>query len=242
MLTVEPDQDRQRRVDEEVLAEAVAPALHREPAELVGEEVLEDDDVDEDRDRQPDRADDHHQPVGQRAAHVGDGEREADGDQRLEDQQRHQHRQRRAEARGEDVRDLLVGAPRRAEIAGQHLLDEDPELDPERLVDAELAPDVVDLLLVRDLAGEHVRGVAADPVEQDEHEQDDPEHRRDHLPQASDDVCGHSASLARAESLRRVRHAAATSPPGATSMYCHSACRIGCFLYPSTRGCTSMLR
>ena len=103
--------------------------------------------------------------------------------QRLEDQQRDQDRERRAQARGEDVRDLLVGAPRRAEVGGEDLLHEDPELDVVRLVDAQLAADVVDLLLVGDLAGEHLRGIAADPVEQEEDEQDHPEHRRDHLPQ-----------------------------------------------------------
>ena len=217
MLTVSAIRIGSGGKDEEVLAEAVAPALHREPAELVGEEVLEDDDVDEDRDRQADRADDHHQPVGQGAAHVGDGERQADGEQRFEDQQRQQHRQRRAEARGQDARDLLVGAPRRAVVAGQHLLHEYPELDPDRLVDAELAPDVVDLLLVRDLSREHVRGVAADPVEQDEHQQDDPGHRRDHLPQASNDVCGHCACLpprVGATSLRTPRRCTATRHAG----------------------------
>src|SRR4029450_11721830 len=51
--------------------------------------------------------------------------------------------------------------------------------------------DVLDLLLVRDLPGEHISGVAADSVKEDENEQDDAEHRRDHLPPAPDDVCGH---------------------------------------------------
>ena len=186
MLTDEPDQDRQRRVPDQVLPEVVAPALHREPAELVREHVLEHDDVDEDRDRQADRADDHHHAVGQRAAHVRDGERQADRDDRLEDEQRHQHRQRRPEPRREDVRHRLVGAPRRAEVGGQDLLDEDPELDVVRLVDAELAPDVVDLLGIGDLAGEHVRRVAAEQVEQDEHQQHDAEHRREHLPEPAE--------------------------------------------------------
>ncbi len=204
MLTTSADQDRQRRVDEQVLPEAVAPALHREPAELVGEHVLEDDDVDEDRDRQPDRADDHHRAVGQRAAHVGDGERQADRDDRLDDEQRDQHGERRAEPRRQDVRDRLVRAPRRAEVRGEDLLDEDAELHVVRLVDAELAADVVDLLLVADLAREHVRRVAADPVEQDEHEQHDAEQRRNHLPQSSDDVRGHRRSpSADSDNLRR---------------------------------------
>ena len=187
----EPDQDRQRRVPEQVLGEAVAPALDREPAQPVGEEVLEHDDVDEDRDRQTDGADDHHQPVGERAADVGDGQREADRDQRLQHQQRHQHGQRRPQPGGEDLRDALVGAPRCAEVGGEDLLDEDPQLHPVGLVDAQLPADVVDLLLARDLAGEHVGGVAPDPVEQQEDEQDDARHRRDHLPQPTEHVRDH---------------------------------------------------
>ena len=43
-----------------------------------------------------------------------------------------------------------------------------------RLVDAELAADVLDLLRIGDLAGEQVRRVAADPVEQEEHQQHRP--------------------------------------------------------------------
>ncbi len=322
MLTASPIRIGSARVPEQVLDEAVSPALDRKPAELVGEEILEDDDVDEDRDRQAHRADDHHHAVGQRSAHVRDRERQADRDQRVEDEQRNQHGQRGTEARRQDVRYLLVGAPARAEVGGEDLLDEDPELHVVRLVDAELAADVVDLLLVADLAGQDVRRVAADGVEKHEHQQHDPQHRRDHLPDASSNVTGHRARpsprrIARgtdsgckerpgdprpgasqyhspegalASSLVKRRRRAGSgggealpaaaraarlssgllgttrrnapalpllhllllflgrrSDPhylvlSATSMYAHSLCRIGCFLKPSTRGCTSMLR
>ena len=89
------------------------------------------------------------------------------------------------------MRHRFVGAPARAEVGGDHLLDEDPQLHIPRLVDAELLADVGDLLGARDLAREHVCGIAADPVEQDEHQHDHPEHRRDHLPEPPDDVCVH---------------------------------------------------
>ena len=192
------DQDRQQRIVEQVLAERIAPPLHWKPAELVGEEILEHDDVDQNRNRQADGADDHHHPVGQRPAHIRDGKCQRDGDQRIEHQQRHDHRQRRTQSRRENIGDTLVRAPARAEIRGDDLLDENPELDVVRLIDADLPADVVDLFLARDLPGEHVRRIAADGVEQNEHEQHDAEHRRDHLPDSSNDVGGHR-SLARGQ-------------------------------------------
>src|SRR3989454_10070908 len=45
------DDDRQHAVAQQVLGEADAPALHREPAELVGEHILEHQDVHQDADR-----------------------------------------------------------------------------------------------------------------------------------------------------------------------------------------------
>src|SRR5450755_250673 len=133
----EPDQNGKRRVDDEVLPEAVAPALHREPAKLVGKEILKDDDVNQDRYRQADGADDHHRAVGQRASYVRDTQREADRDDGADDQQRDQHRQRRAEPCRHDVRDRLVGAPARAEVGGEHLPDENAQLHVPGLIDAE---------------------------------------------------------------------------------------------------------
>jgi hypothetical protein len=54
-----------------------------------------------------------------------------------------------------------------------------------RLVDAELAADVGDRLEARHFSGQHIGRIAADPVEQHEHQQHDPEHRGQHLPQAA---------------------------------------------------------
>jgi len=99
------------------------------------------------------------------------------------------------------------------EIGGDDLLHEDAELNVIRLIDADLTADVVDLLLAGNLAGEHIRRVAADCVEQDEHEQHDAEHRRNHLPKASNDVgvhrchAGLPANKAAAGPSRHVRAA-----------------------------------
>src|SRR5207237_6817954 len=138
----EPDEYGKRRIHHEVLPEAVAPALHREPTKLIGEEVLEDDDVDEYRYRQADGADDHHRAVGQRASYISDAQRQADRHQRADDQKPNQHRQRRAQTRRHDARDRLIGAPARAEVTREHLLDENSQLYDIGLIDTELPADV----------------------------------------------------------------------------------------------------
>ena len=80
-----------------------------------------------------------------------------------------------------------------AEIDGDHLLHEDPELGQYGWSTPSWRR-MLAICAVRDLAGQHVRGIAADPVEQDEHEQHDPDDGRDHLPHATDDVGGHQGS------------------------------------------------
>src|SRR6185369_900239 len=182
---------RQRHVLAQVRRDAVAPALDREEPELEREHVLADDDVDEERDRQRHRRQHHDRAVGERAAHVGDAERERDREQRVEDEDRDHHRQRRRQARREQVRDRLVGRPTAAPVEGDDLLEEDAELHPDRLVQAELLADRLDLRLGRVEAAEDLGRVAAETLEEEEHEKDDAEQRRHHLPEASDQVGGH---------------------------------------------------
>ena len=117
-------QHRQRRVDDQVRPRAVAPALHREPAELEAEHVLADDHVDQERDRQRHRGAHHDRAVGQRAAHVGHAQRDRDRDQRVQDQDRQRHRERGGQPRGHQVRDGLVGGPAAAPVEGDDALDE----------------------------------------------------------------------------------------------------------------------
>ena len=157
--------------------------------------------VDQERDRERDRRRDHDRAVGERAAHVGDAERERDREQGVEEQDRHHHRQRRRQPRREQVRDRLVGRPAAAPVEGDDLLEEDPELGPERLVQAELLADRVDLRLRRVEAGEDLRRIAAEALEEEEDEQDDAEQRRHHLPEASYQVGGHRRSTPRRISL-----------------------------------------
>ncbi len=69
------------------------------------------------------------------------------------------------------------------------------QLLPDRLVEAELAADAVDLRRVRDLAGELLGRIAADRVEQEEHQQDDAEQRRDDLPDAANEIGEHGGRV-----------------------------------------------
>jgi hypothetical protein len=102
--------------------------------------------------------------------------------------------------RAENLRDLSL-LPMTPRIAGHHLPGEDQELDPVGLIDAQLAADVLDLLRAAHPSRQHVRRVAADPVEEHEDEQHHPEHRRDHLPRRGG--CTHHEGDAPA---RRRRH------------------------------------
>ncbi len=176
------DQDRQRGIAEQVFDKAVAPTLHRKHAQLVGEEILKHDDVDQDTDRHRDSTRHHHHAVGQRAAHEGDTQCQRNGKESFQDRQRNQHRQRRAEARQDHIRHRFTRTPAGAEVEGQDLLDEDPQLDVIRLIDAKLLADVRDLFRVRHLAGQDVGRIAADPVEQHEYQHDHAQHGRRHLP------------------------------------------------------------
>src|SRR6266705_3542418 len=95
----------------------------------------------------------------------------------------------------EDRRYFLVGRPALAEIPGRDLLDEDPQLNVIRSIDAQLAPYAFDLLRVGNFSGKQIRGVAAKPRKQKKNQQDHPEQGRDDLPEAADDVGEHDGSL-----------------------------------------------
>ena len=83
------------------------------------------------------------------------------------------------------LRDRLVGAQLRPKSKVTICLMKIQSCTYHGLVHAELLADRVDLLRGRDLPAEDLGGVAAEPVEQEEHEQDDPEQRRDHLPHSA---------------------------------------------------------
>ena len=184
-------QHRQRRIDGQIGPEAVGPALHRKPAEAKREHILADDHIDQQRDRHRHRGDHHHDAVGQAAAHIGHAHRHRNREQHLHQQDRQHDRQGGRQTAGEQMRHRLVGGPALAPVEGHDLPDEDPELLPYRLVQAELLADRIDLLGRSVQAAEDFSRVAAKVLEEKEHQQHDTEQGRNHLPQASYQVCRH---------------------------------------------------
>ena len=67
-----------------------------------------------------------------------------------------------------------------------------PSCTHQRLVQAELLADRVDLLRRGVQAAEDLRRVAAEELEQEEDQQHDAEQRRDHLPEAAQEIGGHA--------------------------------------------------
>ncbi len=120
------DQDRQCGILEQIFSKTIAPSLYREQAELVGEHILADDNIDQDTDGHAHRACNHHCAVAQGAAPEGNRQRQSDGDQGFYNRQRHQYGKRWAEAGKQDGRNLFSRAPAFAEIKSDDLLDEYP--------------------------------------------------------------------------------------------------------------------
>ena len=97
------------------------------------------------------------------------------------------HRQDQAEqrqlgggrqARADLGRDRLAGGQRIAEIAARQIGDVVAELLEQRLVEAELLPDLLDRLLGRGGPGEIGRRVAGQRARQQERDDDDPDQAR----------------------------------------------------------------
>ena len=108
-----------------------------------------------------DRADDHDRAVGQRAAHVGDRTRRPIASERLMTSIGTSTVSDGPEAGSEDVGDLLVGGPARAEVDGEDLLHEDPGAERSRAGRPRAGGGCSRSGRGRDLPGEHVCRVAA---------------------------------------------------------------------------------
>ena len=89
---------------------------------------------------------------------------------------------------------------RLAEVEGQHVLQEDEVLLPERHVEPQLAPEQGELIRRRKFAEGDERGVAGQEAQGDEDERQDEEHRRHGIEQSRPDDAAASglASLRRA--------------------------------------------
>ena len=109
----------------------------------------------------------------------------------------------------------------------QDLVDEDPELLDDRPVQAELLADLRDLLGRGVQAGEDLGRIAAEALEQREHQQHDAGQRRHHLPEAAQQVGAHQ---------RRSPSTNTASSPGANAT--QSSLQVsGSVTMTATRSC-----
>ena len=81
-------------------------------------------------------------------------------------------------------------------IEGDHLLNKNPQLNVEGLIQTQLCTNAVDLLLVRKKPCQHIRRVATNPVEQEKHQQNHTGQGGNHLPQTAKNISTHGLVLA----------------------------------------------
>ena len=100
------------------------------------------------------------------------------------------NRWRRGQAPEDQVENRRPESQRIAQVELGHLRDIEPELHPERLVQTELAAEVVDVLRARvHRPDQEIDRIPRRGVDQEEIDQDDDEDERDRLQQAPKRVC-----------------------------------------------------
>ncbi len=110
-------------------------------------------------------------------------------------------------------RDRLAGGQRIAEIAMSEILCVAEELLDQRLVEAELLPDLLDRFLGRRGAGEIGRGIAGQRARQQEGDDDDPDQARDREHQSLADQAQHGKRSRRASRARMASERMANRRP-----------------------------
>ena len=179
-------QNGQGREHAQVGPHAVAPTLHREPAQHKSKQVLAKNDVDQKADGHGHRANDHDHLVGQAAAHIGHRNTRQSAQQHFDHQDGRHHRQGSGQPRLEYFGDRLVGRPTVAPIECADFDHELPHLLPQRQVQAQLLADGVDLFLRGIHACQYFRRITPKVMEKKEYQQHDTQQSRNHLQDASD--------------------------------------------------------
>ena len=75
------------------------------------------------------------------------------------------------------------------------MLNKNPQLNVEGLIQTQLGTNAVDLLLVGKQTRQHISRIATNPIEQEKYQQYDARQSWDHLPQASKDISTHAKSF-----------------------------------------------
>ena len=155
-------------------AEARADALetlHRQPAQVDGEELDQHIADHEHRHREADHRQAHHETVDPGAVLPRRDHAERHRDRDREDDGRQRDRDRRLDALADHLQDRDVRDQRHPEIAVQQLADPGEELDVQRLVQPERGADAFKPLGRGVFAGEDRGGIARRQPQQEKHEQ-----------------------------------------------------------------------
>ena len=145
--------------------------LHRQPAQVDGENLDQDVADHEHRHREADHRQSHHEAVDPGAVLPRRDHAERHRDQDRKDDGRQRDRDRRLDALADHFQHRHVRDQRHPEIAVQELADPGEELDVERLVQAERGADALKLLGRRVVAGQDRGGIARRQPQQQKHEQ-----------------------------------------------------------------------
>ena len=181
--------ERQRRQDE--LRER-AVAAHREPVEVNGEDIEEQDPHQELRGRGEDEGGDHQPLVEAAAAPERCEEAHGEPDHDLEEDRAGDEEGGRRQARPDERRHLRLLQVGAAEVTLQEAAEVTEILLVKRPIEAELAPHLCDLLRSgHGTADHHLRRVGRDHVEEQEGDERYPDQDQDRLPEAAKDIEGH---------------------------------------------------
>ncbi len=146
-------------------------ALHRQPAQVDGENLDQHIADHEHRHRKADHRQPHHEAVDPGAVLPRRDHAERHRDHDRQHHRRERDRDRRLDPAGDHVQHRHVGNQRHPEIAVQQPADPGEELLIERLVQAERGADALELLGGRGIAGQDRGGIARRQPQQQEHEQ-----------------------------------------------------------------------
>ena len=170
-------------------------ALHRQPSELDREQIDQQVADDEHRHREADHRQHHDGAVDPRRGLPGGEHAERDGDDNCQQERRGGQRYGRLDALRDQLVDGLMREDGDAEIASENPADPAHELHGQRIVEAELLADGVDLHLSGVVADDDRGRVARRQMQQQENEDRDGRHDQHGREQSADDEGQHARSL-----------------------------------------------
>jgi len=160
--------------------------LHRQPAQVDGEDLDQHIADHEYRDRETDHRQAHHEAVDPGAVLPGCDHPERNRDQDAENEGRYRDADRGLDPLADHLQDRHVRNQGHAEIAMQQLADPGEELLVERFIEAKRSADACELLRRRIVAGQNRGGISGRQPQQEKHKQRNHPHHRDGGKDAAD--------------------------------------------------------